>query len=141
MFHCLVLQVIPANFSRFLQQLTMTNLPNLPTSASTLQDTSMHELIARYESLTARYDLTLPPSLLLELEAFAQRNRILASCNILTVPEEDVCPNCLKAHLLLHAPSHGLSSQEQEKLKRALPGKIGHGENYLDGTEVKRSLQ
>jgi len=53
------------------------------------------------------------------------------------VPEEDICPDCLKAHLITHAPLHGVLSSNIKILQKALPGKSGHGGYYLDGEDLR----
>ena len=115
----------------------MTSQPTQPLSAH-LTFAPAHapqSLLARYEEIAQENLITLPPALLLELEAFLQRNRILGTTTIL--PEEDICPHCMKAHLLANARLHRLSLQQCRVLQRKLPGKIGHGVNYLDGEEVR----
>ncbi|HLC53319.1 MAG TPA: hypothetical protein VJK03_02140 [Candidatus Nanoarchaeia archaeon] len=113
----------------------MTYLPNQPTSASAFSEAT-HVLIEEYESIVNKYSLSLPASLRIEMQSFLQRNRILKSVDV--VPEEDVCPDCLKAHLIKHAPLHGVLSSNIKILQKVLPGELGHDGHYLDGDKLKR---
>lgn len=111
----------------------MTYLPIQTTSASTFSEAE-HVLTEEYESIANKHELSLPASLVLELQNFLKRNRILNSKE--TLPEEDVCPDCLKAHLITHAPSHGFLSSNIKTLREVLPGELGHNGYYLDGEDV-----
>ncbi len=111
-----------------------------PASSSIVLPEASHAFLARYETIAHEHDLVFPPTLTLELQSFLQRNRILGSLFDGVIPEEDVCPDCLKAHILTHASKHGLSPRDIKVLKKKLPGKVGHGENYLDGSELKPVL-
>ena len=117
----------------------MTSQPTQPPSAH-LTFAPVHapqSLLARYEEIAQENGVTLPPTLLIELHSFLKRNRILGTTTVL--PEEDICPHCMKAHFLVHAQSHRLPSQQQRLLQKKIPGKIGHGNNYLDGGELKKT--
>ena len=112
----------------------MTYLHTQSTSVSAFSEAT-HILIEEYKSIVNRHSLSLPASLLIELQSFLQRNRILKSKEV--VPEEDICPDCLKAHLITHAPLHGVLSSNIKILQKALPGKSGHGGYYLDGEDLR----
>jgi hypothetical protein len=115
------------------------SIPNLSASSSRTAVETLHPLITSYEDIALKQGIALSPSLLLELHAFLQRNRILGSAlETPVIPEEDVCPDCLKAHALTQAAAHGVSEKEKLVLEKKLPGKIGHEEWYLDGDALKR---
>ncbi len=119
----------------------MAYTPTHQTPASSFAAAeSFHALLARYEAIAHEHDILFTPLLLLELQAFVQRNRILAAFDIAAVPEEDVCPDCLKAHLLAQADKHGIPPRHQKLLKRKVPGSLGHQGYYLDGEEVRTIL-
>ena len=104
-------------------------------ASSLHRENSFSALLQAYESLLLASNLHLFPTILLDLEMFIKRNRILGSQAVL---EEDLCPRCIKAHLLAIARRESLPAAHVQQLAALLPGDNGHDGYYLDHEEVKK---